>query len=343
MTSDINTTQRDRGRAADKPQDIPAKGWKDIAVRVKGSLRDDQVSLLAAGVAFFTLMALAPALAAVVSLYGLVTTPAEASKQIADFTTGLPAEASKQIADFTTGLPAEARSLIGDQLKTVASGKPSSLGLALVVSVLLSLWTASAGMKQLVEAVNVAYDESETRKFFRLRGLAVLLTLGMVVVFVVILGLLAVVPALLNSAGVGSAGRVIVNVLRWPLLAVVMAAALGVLYRFAPDRDQPRFRWVTWGAGIATLLWVVGSVLFTVYVSNFGKYNETYGSLGAVVILLLWLYLSAFIILLGAEINAEMELQTAKDTTKGPERPIGTRDAYAADKIGPSTEKNKKP
>ena len=328
MTSDINTTQRDRGRAADKPQDIPAKGWKDIAVRVKGSLRDDQVSLLAAGVAFFTLMALAPALAAVVSLYGLVTTPAEASKQI---------------ADFTTGLPAEARSLIGDQLKTVASGKPSSLGLALVVSVLLSLWTASAGMKQLVEAVNVAYDESETRKFFRLRGLAVLLTLGMVVVFVVILGLLAVVPALLNSAGVGSAGRVIVNVLRWPLLAVVMAAALGVLYRFAPDRDQPRFRWVTWGAGIATLLWVVGSVLFTVYVSNFGKYNETYGSLGAVVILLLWLYLSAFIILLGAEINAEMELQTAKDTTKGPERPIGTRDAYAADKIGPSTEKNKKP
>ncbi len=322
MTSDITTTERDRGRAADKPQQIPAKGWKDIAVRVKDSLRDDQVSLLAAGVAFFTLMALAPALAAVVSIYGLVTTPAEASEQI---------------ADFTTALPAQARPLVADQLKTVAAGKPSGLGLALVVSVLLSLWTASAGMKQLIEAVNVAYDESETRKFFRLRGLALLLTLGMIVLFVVVLGLLAVVPAVLSGAG-----QTVANILRWPLLAALMAGALAVLYRFAPDRDQPKFRWVTWGAGIATLLWVIGSVLFTIYVSNFGKYNETYGSLGAVVVLLLWLYLSAFIVLLGAEINAEMELQTAKDTTTGPERPMGRRDAYAADKVGPSAEKKDK-
>ncbi len=322
MTSDITTTERDRGRAADKPQQIPAKGWKDIAVRVKDSLRDDQVSLLAAGVAFFTLMALAPALAAVVSIYGLVTTPAEASEQI---------------ADFTTALPAQARPLVADQLKTVAAGKPSGLGLALVVSVLLSLWTASAGMKQLIEAVNVAYDESETRKFFRLRGLAILLTLGMIVLFVAVLGLLAVVPAVLSGAG-----QTVANILRWPLLAVLMAGALAVLYRYAPDRDQAKIRWVTWGAGIATLLWVIGSVLFTIYVSNFGKYNETYGSLGAVVVLLLWLYLSAFIVLLGAEINAEMELQTAKDTTKGPERPMGRRDAYAADKVGPSAEKKDK-
>ncbi len=319
MASDTSARQADRGRAADKPQDIPAKGWKDIAVRVKESLRDDQVPLLAAGVAFFTLLALAPALAAVVSLYGLVTSPADASRQI---------------SDFTTALPAEARSLIGNQLKAVAGGNSGGLGLALVVSILLSLWAASGGMKQLIEAVNVAYDETETRKFLRLRGLALLFTVGMIVVFVATLGLLAILPAVVDS----SAGQVIANIVRWPLLAVLMAAALAVLYRYAPDRDEPKLRWVSWGAGIATVLWVIGSVLFAVYVSNFGKYNETYGSLGAVVVLLLWLYLSAFIVLLGAEINAEMELQTARDTTKGAEQPMGTRDAYAADSVGPSTE-----
>ncbi|MGI8682630.1 MAG: YihY/virulence factor BrkB family protein [Mycobacteriales bacterium] len=321
MTSDSIAREADRGRQADAPSAIPKKGWKDIAVRVKDSLRDDQVSLLAAGVAFFTLLALAPALAAVVSIYGLVTTPAEASRQI---------------ADFTTALPKDARSLLADQVKTVAGGNPRGLGIALVIGVLLSLWTASGGMKQLIEAVNVAYDESETRKFLRLRGLALLFTLGMIVVFVATLGLLAVLPAVVNS----SAGQVVANVVRWPLLAVLTAAALAVLYRYAPDRDNPKLRWVTWGAGIATLLWVVGSVLFTIYVSNFGHYNKTYGSLGAVVVLLLWLYLSAFIILLGAEINAEMELQTAKDTTKGPEQPMGTRQAYAADKLGPASDKS---
>lgn len=321
MTSDSIAREADRGRQADAPSAIPKKGWKDIAVRVKDSLRDDQVSLLAAGVAFFTLLALAPALAAVVSIYGLVTTPAEASKQI---------------ADFTTALPKDARSLLADQVKTVAGGNPRGLGIALVIGILLSLWTASGGMKQLIEAVNVAYDESETRKFLRLRGLALLFTLGMIVVFVATLGLLAVLPAVVNS----SAGQVVANVVRWPLLAVLMAVALAVLYRYAPDRDNPKLRWVTWGAGIATLLWVVGSVLFTIYVSNFGHYNKTYGSLGAVVVLLLWLYLSAFIILLGAEINAEMELQTAKDTTKGPEQPMGTRQAYAADKLGPASDKS---
>ncbi len=320
MTSDSIAREADRGRQADKPTDIPGKGWKDVAVRVKDSLRDDQVPLLAAGVAFFTLMALAPALAAVVSIYGLVTSPAEASRQI---------------ADFTTALPADARSLIGAQLKTVAGGDPGGLGLALLVSVLLSLWTASAGMKQLIEAINVAYDESETRKFLRLRGLALLFTVGMIVVFVIVLGLLAVLPAVANS----SVGQVLANVLRWPLLLLLMAAALALLYRYAPDRDQPKLRWVSWGAGIATLLWVVGSVLFTIYVSNFGHYNKTYGTLGAVVVLLLWLYLSAFIVLLGAEINSEMELQTARDTTKGPEQPMGTRDAYAADRVGPAATK----
>lgn len=327
MTSDSIAREADRGRQADKPSDIPGKGWKDIAVRVKDSLRDDQVPLLAAGVAFFTLMALAPALAAVVSIYGLVTSPAEASRQI---------------ADFTTALPADARSLIAGQLKAVASGDPAGLGIALVVGVLLSLWTASAGMKQLIEAVNVAYDESETRKFLRLRGLALLFTVGMIGVFVAVLGLLAVLPAVADS----SVGRVLANVLRWPLLAVLMAAALALLYRYAPDRDNPKLRWVSWGAVIATLLWVVGSVLFTIYVTNFGHYNKTYGSLGAVVVLLLWLYLSAFIVLLGAEINAEMELQTAKDTTEGQEQPMGTRDAYAADRIGPAApdkSANKKP
>lgn len=308
-----------RGREAGKPSDIPAAGWKDIAIRVKESLRDDQVLLLAAGVAFFSLLALAPTLAAIVSLYGLVSSPADVERQI---------------ADMTAGLPAEARTLLSDQLKTIVSASPAGLGFGLLVGVLTSLWSASAGMKQTMEAINVAYDEDETRKFLRLRGTALALTLAAIAVTIVMLGLIAVLPAVLNAAGMGSAGEVAVSILRWPVLAALMVGGLAVLYRYAPDRDKPRMAWVTWGAGVATLLWLVGSALFAIYVATFSSYNETYGSLGAVVVLLLWLYLTGFCVLLGAEVNAEMEHQTARDTTRGSEQPMGTRDAFVADSVG---------
>lgn len=321
MTTDVSAGQTDRGRAAEKPSDIPAKGWKDIGARVKDSLRDDQVPLMSAGVAFFTLLALAPALAAIVSIYGLVTSQGEAARQI---------------GEYTRALPADARSLIAGQVKSVAAGSAGGLGLALVAGVLLSLWTASAGMKQLIEAINIAYDEPETRKFLKLRGLALILTVGLIVGIVVVLGVLAALPAILSHSGVGSGAETVVNILRFPLLAGLMVVGLAVLYRYAPDRDDPRYRWVSWGAVIATILWIVGSVLFTIYVANFAHYNKTYGSLGAVVVLLLWLYLTAFVVILGAEINAEMERQTGKDTTEGTQLPMGRREAYAADSVGPT-------
>jgi membrane protein len=150
----------------------------------------------------------------------------------------------------------------------------------------------------------------------------------------VAIAVIAVLPALLDGLGLGRVGEVLILVLRWPLLAALIAVALAVVYRYAPDRDEPRWAWVSAGAALATVLWVVGSIAFSIYVNNFGSYNETYGAIGAVIILLLWLFLSSFVVLVGAEVNAETEHQTAQDTTKGPREPLGQRDAYAADTIG---------
>ena len=211
----------------------------------------------------------------------------------------------------------------------------------MVVGIALALWSASSGMKHLIEAINAAYDEDETRGFLRLRGLSVILTLGAVVFLVLAFALIALAPAILADTGLGAVGRVLATVLRFVVLGAGLIAALAVLYRYAPDRDEPRWAWVTPGALLAAGLWLAGSLLFSVYAANFGKYNETYGSLGAVVILLLWLFLTAFVVIIGAELNAELERQTARDTTKGPEAPLGTREARSADTVGPTAEEVK--
>jgi membrane protein len=186
-------------------------------------------------------------------------------------------------------------------------------------------------MKALVTGVNLAYDETEGRKFLKLRGLALLLTLGAMVLMGVALGLIVAFPALTGDWP--TLLRWTASVLRWLLLAALLIVGLAVLYRYAPDRDEPRWSWVSWGSGIATLLWVAASFGFSFYVAFFGNYNKTYGALAGVVILMFWLFLSAFVVLVGAELNTEMELQTAKDTTAGPERPLGERQAHAADHV----------
>lgn len=308
-----------RGRAADKPTEIPAKGWKDVAYRVKEEVKEDNVGLLAAGVAFFALLALFPALTAAVSIYGLVADPQTVQSQI---------------QSLTETLPADAASLIGGQLEAVASSAGGALTFGFVTSLLAALWTASSGMQGLIKGVNAAYDEPDGRSFVKRRGLALLLTIGGIIFFGVAIAVIAVLPALLDGLGLGRVGQVLILVLRWPLLAALIAVALAVVYRYAPDRDEPRWAWVSAGAALATVLWVVGSIAFSIYVNNFGSYNETYGAIGAVIILLLWLFLSSFVVLVGAEVNAETEHQTAQDTTKGPREPLGQRDAYAADTIG---------
>ena len=303
------------GAQADKPTEIPAAGWKQILLRAWKEAKADNVPMLAGGVAFFAFLALFPALIALISLWGLVV--------------GGP-NAAQQAEDLTAGLPEEASSIITDQMETIGS-QDSGLGIGLAISVLLALWSASGGTANLMKAVNVAYDEEETRGFVKVRGLALLLTLGAIVFVVLAVGLVAVVPPVLDNLGLGIAGTIAAQVVRWVLLVVLVAVALAVVYRFAPDRDDPKLTWVSQGATIATVLWVLGSVAFSLYVSNFGSYNETYGAIAGVAVLLLWLYLTAYIILLGAEINAETERQTLKDTTTGPEEPMGSRGAAAAD------------
>jgi len=305
-----------RGRTAATPREIPARGWKEIALRVKDELKRDQVPLLSAGVAFYALLSLFPAIIAAVSIYGLVADPQTVRDQLDRLSSMLSPETSR---------------LLGHQITQITGGAGGALSAALAVGILTALWSASSGMKALITGVNVAYDEVESRKFLKLRGLALLLTLGAMVLVAVALGLIVGLPAV--AGRLPDALRVTLAVARWPLLALLLMAGLAVLYRFGPDRDEPRWSWLSWGSVIATLVWIVASAGFSVYASSFGNYNKTYGALAGVVILLFWLFLSAFVVLAGAKLNAEMELQTARDTTTGPARPLGERQAHVADHV----------
>jgi len=315
-----------RGRDATSPTEIPARGWRDVLTRTFTEAKADHVPLLAAGTAFFGLLAIVPALVAFVSLYGLVADPAEVTRQV---------------GDLLGAAPTEVRDLVERQLSAVASSSSSSIGLGLAAGLVVALWSASSGMSHLIEALNAAYDERESRRFLRLRGLALLLTLGAVLFLVAAVVVLTVVPALLEGSALPAGAETTLTVLRWPLLAVGFATALAVLYRHAPDRDDAEWRWVTPGALVATALWLVGSGAFSVYVARFGSYNETYGSLGGIVVAMLWLFLTAYVVLLGAELDAELERQTLHDTTEGRDEPIGQRGATAADTVGATAEQVK--
>ena len=307
------------GRQADSPQEIPAKGWKDIAKRTMKSIKEDQVPLLSAGVAFYALLALFPLVIAAVSIYGLVADP----KMVQD-----------QIANLTKMLSPQTADLVGNQLVEVTKGAGGALGFATVLGILTALWSASSGMKALITGVNLAYDENETRKFLKLRGLAVLFTLGAMVLMGVALASIVGYPPIADN--LPTVLRWLVATIRFVILGGLLVVALAVVYRYAPDRDEPRWSWVSWGSGIAALLWVLATIGFALYATFFGNYNKTYGALAGVIILMFWLFLSAFVVLVGAELNTEMELQTAKDTTKGPEQPMGERGGHAADHVAES-------
>ena len=310
------------GREAERPSEIPPRGWFAVLRRAKAEVKEDNVPLLAAGVAFYAMLAIFPAIIAVVTVYGMVADPDQVKTQVGEFAKSLPAGADQ---------------LITEQLTNVVNAGQQSLSIGLALSLLAVLWSASSGVQGLVKALNVVYDERETRGFVKLRGLSLLLTLGAIVVAVVALALITVFPRVVDNLGLGQAGQLAASIARWVVLALLVLVALAVLYRFAPDRANPRWRWVSPGALVALVLWLLGSVGFSWYVDNFGKYNQTYGALAAVIILLLWLFLSAFAVLLGAEFNAETERQQAGDTTTGPERPLGQRDAEVADTLGESS------
>jgi membrane protein len=304
------------GGEAAKPTEIPKRGWLQIVKRGWAEAKADQVPLLGAGVAFYGFLALFPSLIAIVLIYGLVVDPATIANQVGQLTAGLPEDATK---------------IITDQL-TLASTRETGAGIGVAVSILLALWAASGGMSNLMTAINTAYDEEEKRNFIKKRLLALGLTIGAIVFMVLMLALVAVFPVLADLIDNGVI-RVLLTIARWVLIAALVSAALAVLYRVAPDRDAPKMRWVSVGAVVATVLWLLASAGFSLYVNNFGSYAKTYGAIAGIVVMLMWLWITAYAILLGAEINAESEQQTVRDTTRGPEAPLGERDAVKADSL----------
>ncbi|HSK33365.1 MAG TPA: YihY/virulence factor BrkB family protein, partial [Propionicimonas sp.] len=305
---------------ASKPTEIPVTGWWQVLKRGWREASEDQVPLLGAGVAFFGFLSLFPALAAFTLVYGLVADPAT----IAD-----------QVRTLTAALPPEASALLVDQLQQLTSTPRQSLGWGLALTIVLALWSASGGVGNLITAINIAYDEPKKRGFVKEKLLALGVTIAAVLFMALVLTLVAGVPVVLGFLDVSGALRWVIEAVRWLLLAALVMLALAVLYRVAPDRDAPRFRWVSAGAVTATVLWLVASAAFSLYVTFLGSYARTYGAFAGVVLMMLWLWLTSYAILLGAEINAESEEQTARDTTRGPERPLGSRGAVKADSLPP--------
>ncbi len=314
-------TASERGRDASRPREIPRKGWKDILFRVKDEQSKDNLSMIAAGVAFYAFFAIFPALAAAVSIYGLVADPQQLQSQI-DALSGV--------------MPQEAYRIVRDQLVSFVESSGRTFGIGAIIGILLTLWSANKGMKALMTALNIVYDEEESRSFIKLNAISLLLTICAIFLGLIAIAFVIAVPALIGILNLSGTIQAMLTYLRWPLLGIFIVFALAAAYRFCPDRDSPKWRWVSWGSVSATVLWLVISILFSVYVSNFGNFGKTYGSMGAVIILLMWFYLTSYIVLLGGELNAEMEHQTRKDSTKGRPRPMGRREAYAADTLGES-------
>jgi membrane protein len=306
-----------RGRTADTPAQVPARGWKDITKRTLQQIKEDNLSIVAAGVAFFGFLAIVPAMAAVIAIYGLVADPATISSHL---------DALQRI------VPSEAMPLLEEQLARIT--ETTTAGWSAAIGLVLTLFGALKGTKALMEGLNIAYDEQERRGFVKLHLVALTLTLGAIVGVAAMVGLIAILPAVLGFMHISSTAETVLSWLRWPVLAALFMFGLAALYRYGPCRDKPQWKWVSPGAAVASVIWLIASAAFSLYATSFGNFDKTYGSLGAVVAFLLWMYLSAFVILLGAEFNCEQERQTKKDTTEGPPEPMGTRGAHAADSLG---------
>ena len=309
----------DRGRFANMPSEMPLEGWKDILWRVYAEFSADRVTLIAAGATFYLLLALFPALAAFVSIYGFVADPVTIADQIA----------------FLGGfLPSGGLELIQGQLDALISQDPAALSFAFVFGLLFALWSANNGIKTLFEAMNIAYEETEKRSFFRLNLVSFAFTLGAIAIGILFIVSVGVVPAVLATVGLGRFTETLIALFRWPVMIVAASLGLSLLYRFGPSRQPAEWRWLSWGAVITIVVWLAASIAFSWYLANFADYNATYGSLGAVIGFMMWTWISVVILIVGAEVNAEIEHQTALDTTTGPERPMGARGAHMADTVG---------
>lgn len=303
------------------------QGWLDILTRTKQQIAEDNLSVVAAGVAFYAFLAVVPTLAATIAVYGL----------IAD-----PSEVGRHIDAFAQVLPQNVVPLLHEQMERI-TGNDRAAGWGALVGFALALYSSANATKALISGLNIAYDETEERSFIKLTLVAFALTAGLVVGAVISLGLVAVLPTLLDRLAVPRGTETLLNWLRWPVIVSGFVAALAVMFKFGPCRHNAKWRWVSWGAVAAALLWLLASGLFALYVAKVASYDQTYGPLGTVVVFMMWLFLSAFTILFGAELNAEMERQTFEDSTSGAPKPLGQRGAEAADTVGPSREQLRAP
>jgi membrane protein len=308
-----------RGREATTPEQIPSRGWRDILLRVFWSISEDRILSTSGSVAFFALLAIFPGIAAIVSLYGL----------FADAST-----IGNHLSLLSGFLPDGVLQLIAEQITLISRQGNETLGTAFAVGLLIAVGSANSGMAALFDALNVVYDEREKRTLIRFYSTTFLFTLaGIVFVIVAITGVV-LLPLMLKFVGLATTTEWLLAILRWPILFMTLVVSLACIYRHGPSRRDARWRWVTWGSILGALLWIAASSLFSWYVAAFDSYNATYGSLGAGVGFMVWLWLSTVIVLLGGELNAEMEHQTARDTTEGGPKPLGSRGAMMADRVG---------
>lgn len=316
--ADFDQAEPKRGRAARHPGHIPLLGWRDILWRTWREISVDRLPAVAGGVTFYTLLALFPAMGAFVSMYGL----------FADVRT-----VEEQLRSMRGVFPPSVVEIVGEQMLRLASQGQAKLGLAFAFSLLLSIWSANASMRALFDGLNIAYDEDEKRHLVPRTLLSYAFTVCALLYAATISTVLIVTPLLLKAARLSALDEIIAPI-RWLIVLAMTAVAFAVLYRFGPSRAQARWRWVWIGAGAASAGWLAGSLGFSFYVANIAHYDVTYGTLGAVIAFMVWVWFSIMAILVGAELNAEIEHQTAVDSTTGPERPMGARGAAMADTVG---------
>ncbi|PXA88610.1 YihY/virulence factor BrkB family protein [Nostoc sp. 3335mG] len=322
------TSSQGHGRDAVTPWAIPAAGWKDVLLRAWRESGQDNIGLIASGVAFCAVLAMVPMLGAVVLSYGIIATPAAVVEHVQSLTSMMPADAAR---------------LIGEQLANIVETSDGKKGLGLILAIGIALYGAMKGASAIITALNIAYDEDETRGFVKLNLVALGITaVAAVLAVVAILSIAAMAGLEALLPGTPEFLIMIGKLISYLAMAALGSAAAASLYRFAPDRHEAKWRWLTPGSVLASISWMVMTLGFGVYVANFGNYDATYGSLGAAIVLLTWLYLSAYVLLLGAELNCELERQTVRDTTRGVERPMGQRGAFAADTVASGPEPDPK-
>ncbi|MGY1773193.1 YihY/virulence factor BrkB family protein [Blastococcus sp. SYSU D00813] len=315
-----------QGADATGPHRLTAGDWRRVLRRTARHVLSDRLQVASAGISFFAILSIAPVLVTALSVYGALNTPEQALAQL---------------SDLAASLPDDLEPIVADQLTTITTASGQVLTWRGISGLLVALWTATTAATYLVDALTLAYHEEETRSFWRRSGIGVLLVLGgALLVGAVIAGLGLLSRAL---SGAPDAVRTAVGVLTWPALAAVMAAALATLYRYAPDRRDARWRWISPGAGVATLLWLGASIGLFAYVQSLGNYESTYGSLAGVAISMFWLWLTVFLVIVGAAVNAEAERETVRDSTVGPEQPVGERGAVVADSTPPYPDERSRP